>query len=233
MALQLDVQKGPRARSSKRVRVLVVDQDELFVYGLVELLRRRGSTDVVGMVGDVAEVHVLTARARPEVMILDSGAPGAIDLIRDLRQRGESTAVLLLTRVEDSARALEALRAGAGGYILRSSGVETLVAAIQAVGRGHAVISDTVAERVFPILAVRRTPRAPHDGLTEREREVIRLVTCGAAYWEIAGRMNVSYKTVRNYVSRIYHKLSIRDRSQIALYAVRNGLVNPADVNLG
>ncbi len=184
------------------------------------------------MVGGLAEAQALAARARPEVMIVDSGAPGAIDLVRDLRRRGAAPAVLLLTRVEEEARALEALRAGASGYILRSSGVDTLIAAIRAVGRGHAVISDAVAERLFPILAVRRAPRPPYDGLTEREREVIRLVTSGTAYWEIADRMNISYKTVRNYVSRIYHKLSIRDRSQIALYAVRNGLVNHADVHL-
>ncbi len=228
--LQTSVREGVRAGNPKRVRVLVVDQDELFVYGLVELLRRRGTVDIVGMVGEVAAAQMVAARSRPDVVIVDSGAPGAIELIRDLRGRGEPTAVLLLTRMDEGARALEALRAGASGYILRSSGVETLVAAIHAVGRGHAVISDDVAERLFPILAIRRPVRPLHDGLTEREREVVRLVTCGVAYWEIAERMNISYKTVRNYVSRIYRKLSLRDRSQIALYAVRNRLVDPADV---
>lgn len=228
--LQTSVREGVRAGNPKRVRVLVADQDELFVYGLVELLRRRGTVDIVGMVGEVAAAQMVAARSRPDVVIVDSGAPGAIELIRDLRGRGEPTAVLLLTRMDEGARALEALRAGASGYILRSSGVETLVAAIHAVGRGHAVISDDVAERLFPILAIRRPVRPLHDGLTEREREVVRLVTCGVAYWEIAERMNISYKTVRNYVSRIYRKLSLRDRSQIALYAVRNRLVDPADV---
>ncbi len=224
-----EVKARAPAHGALRLSVLVVDGDRLSRDGLAALLANEAGVHVVGTAADAEEAEQLGVKARPDVIVLDINVPGALELVGDLRRLLPDAAFVVLTQVAIGSRAVEALGAGAGAYLLRSCAIETLVAAIRAVRDGDIVISNAVADRLFTLLDAGWARPATGDGLTTREIEVIRLVAAGAAYKQAAAHMRISYKTIRNYVSHIYEKLSIYDRSQLVLYAVRKGLVDPGD----
>src|SRR5207253_10430866 len=133
----------------------------------------------------------------------------------------------ILTTFENDGYVVQALQAGASGYLLKDSQPEAIVAAILAVLSGDHVMAQSVADHMLEMLAGSGRSKERYDGLTRREIEILRLLAQGLANKQIAYRLKISDKTVRNHISNFYEKLGVGDRSQAVLYAVRKGLVEP------
>ncbi len=211
-----------------RPSVLVVDDQTLFRAGLVRLLASDPRVEVAGAAADGCEAVELCEQLTPDVVLMDMKMPrmGGLEAARIILGAVPTTRVLMLTAFESDANLLSALSAGASGYVLKDAEPEALVSSILAVCQGEKVMSATVARRVVELALPAPPPRRGHDGLSIRELEILRLIAEGSRNAQIAGQLNISDKTVRNHVSRLYSKLGISDRSQAVLYAARNGLVS-------
>jgi DNA-binding NarL/FixJ family response regulator len=182
----------------------------------------------VGEAASGDEAVDLARELEPQVVLMDIKMPGlnGIEATREIRQASPEVGVLVLTMFEDDDSVFAAMRAGANGYLLKGSGGEEVVYAIRAVASGEAVFGAGVAERIIGFLSGPRpaTPRRAFPELTEREEEVLSLVAQGKSNQEIASRLFVSLKTVRNHVSNILLKLQVADRAQAVIRARDAGM---------
>jgi DNA-binding NarL/FixJ family response regulator len=212
--------------TSDVLRVLVADDHRLFRDGVRALLSVTGDLAVVGEVGDGHSVLDAARELRPDVVLMDLHMPGGgIAATSALTAELPDVAVLVLTMVEDDDSVVAAVRAGARGYVLKDSEAEDLVRAVRAVARGEAIFGRAVAAGALGALAGRRPrPAEPFADLTTSERNVLRLVARGLGNAAIAGELSISHKTVRNYVSSIFHKLGVTDRAQAVVRAREAGL---------
>ena len=217
----------PTATETKVARILVVDDQMLFRTGLCSLLAAEPRVNVIGQAADGAEAVKEAIRLRPDVILMDLRMPNVdgIEATRQVVERVPGTKVLILTTFESDSQVLQALKAGASGYVLKDSSATAIVNSIVAVMSGERVMSSAVANRVLEMLTGTVTPKEFYDGLTDREVEILRLLAGGTGNKQIAYRLKISEKTVRNHVSNMYEKLGIYDRTQAVLYAVRKGLV--------
>ena len=164
---------------------------------------------------------------KPDVVLMDLKMPkmDGIEATSQIVARYPQVKVLLLTTFEADSQVIQVLKAGASGYILKDSRPASIVSSLLAVMAGERVMASAVANRVLELLTGAGTPKDFYDGLTGREVEILKLVASGLANKQIAYKLKISEKTVRNHISHIYEKLEIYDRSQAVLYAVRKGLV--------
>ena len=209
------------------VRVLIADDQTLFRVGLARLLEEDPRVDIVGQAGDGAEAVKLAGTLKPDVVLMDLKMPhlDGIEATRQIAASQSGVKVLLLTTFEADNHVIQALKAGASGYILKDSRPDSIVSSLLAVMAGERVMASAVANRVLEMLTGTTTPKEFYDGLTGREIEILKLLAGGMANKQIAYKLRISEKTVRNHVSNMYEKLNIYDRSQAVLYAVRKGLV--------
>jgi len=213
---------------TQAVRVLVVDDQTLFRTGLTSLLGADERVVVVGQAVDGADAIKQVTKVKPDVVLMDIKMPN-VDGIEATRQIVEATPdvkVLMLTTFETDSQVIQALKAGARGYVLKDSSAAAIVSSIVAVMSGERVMASAVANRVLEMLTGTATPKEFYDGMTNREIEILKLLANGMANKQIAYRLKISEKTVRNHVSNMYEKLGIYDRSQAVLYAVKKGLVD-------
>jgi DNA-binding NarL/FixJ family response regulator len=212
-----------------RVRVLVVDDDDLFRDGLAELLRAHGLV-VVGAAPD-GETAVRAARdLEPDVVLMDVQMPGltGIETTAAIVEARPATRVLMLTVSGDEGDVLDAMLAGAAGYLVKGATPEALVSGIRAAAAGGALLSPGIATK---LLGRMRAPTAASNGsaasalLSERELEVLELLARGKPNAEIARELFLSPNTVRNHISNILAKLQIANRTEATAYAIRSGLV--------
>jgi DNA-binding NarL/FixJ family response regulator len=211
-----------------RLRVVIADDQPLMRAGFKAVLEATGSIEVVAEAGDGAEAIVLAEAQRPDVVLMDIRMPvlDGIEATRRLpRQR-----VLILTTFGLDEYIVEALRAGASGFLLKDARPQELVGAVRAVAAGDAVLSAAVTRRLLDQVAHRLpapVPRAPDTlaALTEREQEVLRLLAGGRSNAEIATALVVSEATVKSHVSNLLGKLGLRDRVQAVILAYESGLV--------
>jgi DNA-binding NarL/FixJ family response regulator len=212
---------------AKAVRVLVVDDQTLFRTGLANLLAGDERVEVVGQAADGAEAIEQTRKLKPDVVLMDVKMPNldGIEATRRIIETMPSVRVLILTTLETDSQVIQALKAGASGYVLKDSSVAAIISSIVAVMSGERVMASAVANRVLEMLTGTATPKEFYDGMTNREIEILKLLATGVPNKQIAYRLKISEKTVRNHVSNMYEKLGIYDRSQAVLYAVRKGLV--------
>ena len=220
-------QRNPGQRA---LRVLVVDDHQLFRTGLRELLEQEGFTVQDADGGDAA-LHLVPSFA-PDVVLMDANMPGmcGIEATRRLRESTPTTAVLMLTGVATDELVLQAIRAGASGYLLKDAELTHITAGIRSVAAGHSTLSPRAARVVVDHIRLSREEEpavAAPDGihLTERELEVLALLALGCENAEIGRRLFVSLSTVKNHVSRVLEKLAVENRVQAAIYAVRHRLV--------
>ncbi len=208
-------------------RVLVVDDQNLFRSGLVRLLEADSRVQVVGQAVDGLDVIKKVASLKPDVILMDLKMPNldGIEATRRVVAEHPEVKILILTTFETDSYVLQALRAGASGYVLKDAHIDSIVSSILAVISGERVMASAVVNRVIEMLSGNSTPKEFYDGLTAREIEILKLIAMGQANAQIARRLDISDKTVRNHVSNMYEKLHIYDRSQAVLYAVRKGLV--------
>jgi DNA-binding NarL/FixJ family response regulator len=215
------------------IRVAVVDDQELVRSGFVVLLGASPGIEVVGEAGDGREAWELCRRAGPDVVLMDVRMPrmdGLEATRRILADPGcASTRILVLTTFDDDALVLDALRAGASGFLLKDTRPAQLLDAIAVVAAGDALIAPSVTRRLIERFAALPDAASPpaDDGLTDREREVLVAVSRGLSNQEIADQLHMGYGTVKTHVSHLLTKLGCRDRAQLVMHAYESGLTVP------
>ncbi|MGN6444100.1 response regulator [Amnibacterium sp.] len=219
------------------VRVLVVDDQAMVRAGFAALLDAQPDIEVVGQAADGAEGVRLAAETRPDVVLMDVRMPvlDGIEATRTiLADRGAPPPkIVVLTTFDVDDYVLEALRAGASGFLLKDALPDDLVEAVRIVARGDALLSPSVTRRLIERFAARPTGTtaigSDLDVLTDREREVLREVAQGRSNGEIAAVLFIAEQTVKSHVSRVLTKLGLRDRAQAVVVAYESGLVVPGD----
>jgi DNA-binding NarL/FixJ family response regulator len=208
-------------------RVLIADDQTLFRSGLAGLLNQDRRVSVVGEAVDGAEAVEQAEALRPDVVLMDIKMPNldGVEATRRIVADHPEIKILVLTTFDADTYVLQALRAGASGYVLKNAQPQAIVSSILAVLSGERVMASVVANRVLDMITGTTTPKDFYNGLTAREIEILKLMALGQANKQIARRLEISEKTVRNHVSHMYEKLQIYERSQAVLYAVRKGLV--------
>ena len=216
---------------SDRVRVLVVDDDPMVRGALTMMLDGAEGIAIVGEAADGDEVPALVDAHAPHVVLMDLRMPRVDGIVatRRLRARPRPPEVIVLTTFDSDENVLRALRAGAGGFLLKDTPPNDLLAAIRVIADGEALLSPRVTRRLVaefakrPAVAVEATHRL--DSVTEREREVLLLVARGLSNTEIAAELHLSIATAKSHVGRLLTKLGARDRVQLVIAAYEAGLV--------
>jgi DNA-binding NarL/FixJ family response regulator len=209
------------------IRVLIVDDHAIVRTGLSQLLGTADDIELVGAVGDGAEAVTMAAELRPDVVLMDLSMPGTDGITATARIMAADPGahVLVLTSFSDQARILDALQAGAEGYLLKHSEPEVILAGVREIVSGGSPL-DPKAARV--LLTNRRSP-APETRLTDREQQVLDMVGAGLPNKTIARRLGISERTVKAHLTNVYQRLGVTDRTQAALWAQRHRHDDQAD----
>ena len=210
------------------IRVLIADDHSVVRQGLRMFLGADPELEVVGEARDGAEALKLAHQLQPDVVLMDLLMPvmDGIAAIAAVRRELPDTEVVALTSVLEGASVVDAVRAGAIGYLLKDADAQALRRVIKAAAAGQVQLSPEVAAR---LLSAVRTPDEVSEPLTDREMDVLRLLALGKSNGEISGALNIGEQTVKTHVSHILGKLGLRSRTQAALYAIRTGLVSSPD----
>lgn len=224
------------------IRVLLVDDQPLLRTGFRLILESEPEVSVVGEAADGNDALATAKRLLPDVVLMDIRMPGrdGIDATRDILAwasgAGQQVRVLVLTTFDLDEYVVEALRAGASGFLLKDVPPDDLVAAIRVVADGAAIVAPTITRRLLdrfadklPSARTGRPPRLEH--LTDREREVLRLLARGMSNAEIARHLVVSETTVKTHVGNVLTKLGLRDRVQAVVYAYETGVIQPGEAD--
>jgi two-component system nitrate/nitrite response regulator NarL len=217
------------------IRILIVDDHVIMRQGLRLLLEDYPNMVVVAEAGNKDETFAATARERPDVILLDLdlGGENAVDFLSELLATDEGVRVLVLTGVRDPELHRRAINLGAMGIVMKERASDFLIKAIEKVHGGEVWLDRvTIAQVLIDFRRAGRNPKPDRcqvniASLTEREREIVLLITEGLTTTLLAKRLFISQKTVRNHLSTIYSKLEVSDRLELALFAFRNGLARP------
>jgi DNA-binding NarL/FixJ family response regulator len=210
------------------MRILVADDHGIVRSGIRLLLERQPDLQVVAEAQDGVDALEQTLAHRPDLCVLDVAMPRMTGLqaARQIRAHVPSTHVLMLSMHDDERYVFEALEAGASGYVLKREADHDLVAAVRAVGRGEAFLTNA-AERSLVREWMRDGATGPREALTPREEEVVKLIAEAHTNAQIAAILHLSEKTVESHRGNVLRKLGMRDRVQLVRYAIRRGLVEP------
>jgi DNA-binding NarL/FixJ family response regulator len=219
-----------RVEEEAPVRVLLVDDHDLFRTGLRNLLEEQG-VEIVGEAADGGHAVRLVRELAPDVVVMDLNMPGVsgVEATRQVTTAAPLTRVVVLTISDQDADVLDAILAGACGYLMKDASLDELMAGIRAASIGESLISSHIAGKVLQ--RVRATSSQPEieeairTELSDREIQVLKLIANGKDNSMIAGELHISPKTVKNHISNILMKLQIENRIQAAVYAVRSGIV--------
>ncbi len=221
----------PQLARHEPIRVLVADDHTIVRKGICALLATEPGIEVVGEAQDGQDVIDQAQRVRPDVILMDLVMPGmdGLEATRRLTCCQPDARILVLTSFAGDDKIFPAIRAGALGYLLKDSGPDELVQAIQQVYRGESSLHPSVARRLLQQLSQPPAEPSDTDELTERELQVLQLVAQGQSNREISSLLTISEATVRTHMSNILSKLNLCSRTQAALYALREGLVSLDD----
>lgn len=221
MTANIDLSAPPET-----TRVLIADDHPVYLSGLRMLLDMISTVEVVGEARTGKEALAEIYRLRPHLVLMDVNMPGAsgIEVTSTIATRYPEISVIMLSMLEDRDTFLAAIRAGARGYLVKGASTDDIEQAIGTVRRGGVVFGPAVSSWALDYLNKPRESSKPFPELTDRERAVLELVADGLGNATIARRLGLSIKTVRNYLSRIFAKLQIADRTEAAVQARRAGL---------
>lgn len=211
------------------MRVLIADDHTMVRESLVRLLEAGGDVEVVAQAADGLEAVEKAEQTRPDIVVTDLAMPrlGGLEVIRRLRQKLPDTRVLVLTMHQEDEYVLQAVRAGASGYLVKDSASAELLAAVRSLhaGRGHfgPQASKALAQQ---LQHPGRSAEDPYGRLTTREREVFHLVAEGLTTKEVARKLEISVKTAENHRGRVLDKLDMRNSAELVRYALRKGLLD-------
>jgi DNA-binding NarL/FixJ family response regulator len=220
----------PREKTLDEVRVVVVDDHDLFRSGLKTLLEEQG-VNVVGEAPNGQTAIRLASELAPDVIVMDLNMPGmtGVETTRKLAGIAPLTRVVVLTISADDDDVMDAVMAGACGYLLKDSSIQELIVGIRAAAAGESLISPQIAAKVLRQLRAQSSSEDAAETiraeLSDREIEVLKLIANGKDNAQIARELFISPKTVKNHISNILMKLQIENRIQAAVYAVRSGIV--------
>lgn len=218
---------GGREKMAKQ-RILLVDDHEVVRLGLKSLLEHHSTFEVIGEASSAKEALEQVSRLRPDIVLMDIRLPGTsgIEACEEITTHYPNTRVVMLTSYAEDEMLFSAIRAGASGYILKQIGGDDLIRAVEAVGRGEALLDPAVTQRVFQEVrrAVKEEEASAFANLSQQERHVLMLVSEGKTNREIAKALFLGEGTVRNYVSSILSKLGVSNRAEAAAYAVEHNL---------
>jgi DNA-binding NarL/FixJ family response regulator len=209
-------------------RILLVDDHEVVRLGLRALLERHQQFEVVAEAGTARDAIEQVEQYSPDVVVMDIRLPGGsgIEACEEISEKYPDTKVIMLTSYAEDEMLFSAIRAGASGYVLKQIEGEGLVRAIEAVGRGEALLDPAVTQRIFQEVrkAAKEEEASAFAALTQQEKHVLMLVSEGKTNREIAKALFLGEGTVRNYVSSILSKLGVSNRAEAAAYAVEHNL---------
>jgi len=221
-----------QSRTGSNIRLLVADDHALLRQALRALLEAQDGLEVVGEATNGRDAVEAAERLMPDVVLMDMVMPGlnGIEATRQIVKRSPSTRVLILTAYLEDERLLQALRAGASGYVVKNSDMEELLLAIQSVRRGNTYFSSSVSDEISvnDVLMQAKQPegKTGYDTLTPREREVLQLIAEGLSNQGIGDELVISVKTVEAHRAHIMTKLNAKNRTDLIRYAIRRGLVS-------
>jgi DNA-binding NarL/FixJ family response regulator len=214
------------------IRLLLADDHALFRQGVRRLLEGVDDIEVIGEAESGAQTVQSVADLTPDIVLLDVAMPGmsGIEAARLIKSASPRTGIIMLTVHSDAEFLFEAIKAGAMGYLLKDSTPEEVIRAIRVVHSGEGLLDPMMAAKVMREFARTRDTQelAVHLPLTEREVEILQHVAGGLANKEIARRLSISERTVKNHLSNIMAKLHVNSRTQAAIIALRSGLIPPA-----
>lgn len=218
-----------RESSTTPARILIVDDHELVRKGIRALLCEIPDFEIVGEARNGQEAVSCARELQPDMILMDLRMPvmDGIEATRQITAERREAAVLVLTGNAADNDVLPAIKAGAVGYLLKDSSAAALVRGIRRVARGETSVDSALARKLLLEVARQREPEPVRELLTERELTVLRFVAEGLRDQEVADRLSLSEKTVRAHMGHILAKLQLTNRTQVALYAVREGLAEP------
>lgn len=211
------------------LKILIVDDHQVVRRGLQMTIDAEKDMRVVGEAANGAQVLALIQKHKPDVVLMDLQMPemSGVDALKQIRPAYPTLPILILTTFTDDAHVYAALRAGASGFLLKEMSGDDLAAAIRGAAQGKPQLHPDIARR---LMARAPMPDDPFDSLTERERGILKLLARGKSNKEIASELVLTEMTVKGYVSDLFAKLGVNDRTQAALMAVRFGLVLPEEL---
>ena len=214
-----------------RIRIVIADDHGLFRELLRITLRREGSIKIVGEAANIRQTIDLISELKPDIVLLNSTMPemDGIEVFPEIREKNQNTKTLMLTANKDEATIFKALKGGAKGYLSKDVSISNLVKAIQAVHKGELWVERKLMAKFLEGEAIADSRREGQAGklkkvLTQRENEVLRLLTTGRTNKEIAKALFISEKTVKSHLNSIFKKLNVTRRLQAILYAINRGL---------
>ena len=209
------------------IRVVLADDHAVVRRGVRQILADAGDIEVVGEAKDYGELTTLLRDQACDVLVVDISMPGknGIEVLKAVRERLPKIQVLVLSMFPEDQYAVRALKAGAAGYVSKEAAPEKLVDAIRLAARGKKYITPEVAQALASQLGTGEAPENPHEALSDREYETLRLIASGKKLSEIAEAMSLSPKTVSVYRARLLEKMKLRTNAELTHYAVKHGLV--------
>jgi DNA-binding NarL/FixJ family response regulator len=205
-----------------KLRLLVADDEILVRQGLCGLLALEADFEVVGQAGTGAEALEQARRLKPDVILMDIQMPvmNGVEATKVVMQEQPATRILVLTTFSEDALVVQAVQAGAHGYLLKDSGAKQIASAVRSIAQGYMTLDSAVSERLLQQSKPR--DRAPLEKLTAREMQVLQLLSEGRTNAEIGASLGITDKTVRDHIGNILFRLNVRDRTQAALWAQQN-----------
>jgi DNA-binding NarL/FixJ family response regulator len=208
-------------------RILLADDHRMFRQGLREMIERKTDFEVVGEAGTGREALTMVETLRPDIVLLDIQMPelNGVAVAQQLAQRHPEVKIIMLTMYREDQHLVDAIQAGARGYLLKDADADELLSVISRVQRGESAIDPALTARVFDAIRRLSATQTSTDSLTEREREILQLVAAGHDNRTIAARLHLSEKTVGNRLSEIFQKLGVTNRTQAALVAIERQII--------
>lgn len=219
--------KEPKTEQAGPIKVLIVEDEKRILHNQLKLLKAFAEVEVIGTAFDGPTAVKKCEELSPDVILLDLGLPGfdGIEVTRRVKERDPKVEVLIFTIFDDEEKVLAAIRAGAGGYLLKGAKSEKIVEAIEDLHRGGSVIQANLARRLLRHFH-KKTEEPPRIQLTRREQQILQIISKGMSNREVAQALNLSRFTVRTHLEHIYEKLDVSNRTEAVTEGLKQGLID-------